>query len=168
MIRDYGMFWSSVVEAASLLSHLILSPFPFFFIHSLLPSEFCLSRLLNRFTLKHLSYLYFQSFPPICSAFCSPNSCFDFLFLIFPPPSNLFSLSVHQDKLSEEVQKQHDGPVEKGSLPVTRAELDPRLLLNPEHDASQAEEDKDKTKLLLERLKALEVLTRHHAFLLSL
>lgn len=86
----------------------------------------------------------------------------------FPPPSNLLSLSVRQDKLSEEVQKQHDGPVEKGSLPVTQAELDPRLLLNPEHDASQAEEDKDKTKLLLERLKALEVLTRHHAFLLSL
>uniref|UniRef100_A0A3Q3CJA4 NCK associated protein 5 n=1 Tax=Haplochromis burtoni TaxID=8153 RepID=A0A3Q3CJA4_HAPBU len=65
-------------------------------------------------------------------------------------------MKVYKDKLSEEVQKQHDGPVEKGSLPVTQAELDPRLLLNPEHDASQAEEDKDKTKLLLERLKALE------------
>lgn len=75
---------------------------------------------------------------------------------------------MHQDKLAEEVQKQHDGPVEKGSLPATQAEPDPRLLPNPEHDASQAEEDKDKTKLLLERLKALEVLTRHHAFLFSL
>ncbi|XP_019207363.1 nck-associated protein 5 isoform X4 [Oreochromis niloticus] len=65
-------------------------------------------------------------------------------------------MKVYKDKLSEEVQKQHDGPVEKGSLPATQAEPDPRLLPNPEHDASQAEEDKDKTKLLLERLKALE------------
>ncbi|XP_067356812.1 nck-associated protein 5-like isoform X1 [Channa argus] len=61
-----------------------------------------------------------------------------------------------KDKLSEEVQKQHDGPKENGSPMATQAELDPRLPANADPDASQAEEDKDKTKLLLERLKTLE------------
>ncbi|XP_071320436.1 nck-associated protein 5-like isoform X2 [Trachinotus anak] len=65
-------------------------------------------------------------------------------------------MKAYKDKLSEEVQKQHDGPEENGSLPVTQVELDPGLLPNADPDASQAEEDKDKTKLLLERLKALE------------
>ncbi|XP_049918964.1 nck-associated protein 5-like isoform X3 [Epinephelus moara] len=59
-------------------------------------------------------------------------------------------MKAYKDKLSEEVQKQHDGPEENGSLPQT--EPDPGL----DPDASQAEEDKDKTKLLLDRLKALE------------
>lgn len=76
-------------------------------------------------------------------------------------------LSVRQDKLSEEVQKQHDGPEENGSPPATQAELDPRLPANA--DANQAEEDKDKTKLLLERLKALEVTaSTRFSFFLSL
>ncbi|XP_069020027.1 nck-associated protein 5-like isoform X2 [Embiotoca jacksoni] len=65
-------------------------------------------------------------------------------------------MKAYKEKLSEEVQKQNDGPGENGSLPATRAEPDPGLPPNPEHDASQAEEDKDKTKPLLERLKALE------------
>uniref|UniRef100_A0A3B5B596 NCK associated protein 5 n=2 Tax=Stegastes partitus TaxID=144197 RepID=A0A3B5B596_9TELE len=65
-------------------------------------------------------------------------------------------MKAYKDKLSAEVQKQHDGPEENGSLPATQAELDPGQPPDPEHDASQAEEDKDKTKLLLDRLKALE------------
>ncbi|XP_047432355.1 nck-associated protein 5-like isoform X3 [Mugil cephalus] len=69
-------------------------------------------------------------------------------------------MKAYKDKLSEEVKKQQQqqqqqqqqtGPEDNGSpLP------DPGLQLDPEHDASQAEEDKDKTKLLAERLKALE------------
>ncbi|XP_023275981.1 nck-associated protein 5 isoform X4 [Seriola lalandi dorsalis] len=65
-------------------------------------------------------------------------------------------MKAYKDKLSEEVQKQHDGPEESGSLPATQVELDPGLLPSADPDASQAEEDKDKTKLLLERLKTLE------------
>ncbi|XP_026217512.1 nck-associated protein 5-like isoform X2 [Anabas testudineus] len=65
-------------------------------------------------------------------------------------------MKAYKDKLSEEVQKQHDGPEENGSPPANQAELDPRLPANADPDASQAEEDKDKPKLLLERLKALE------------
>ncbi|XP_028287880.1 nck-associated protein 5-like isoform X2 [Parambassis ranga] len=65
-------------------------------------------------------------------------------------------MKAYKDKLLEGVQKQHDGPEKNGSLPTTQAETDSGLPLNPEHDASQAEEDKDKTKLLLERLKTLE------------
>lgn len=68
-----------------------------------------------------------------------------------------------QDKLSEEVQKQHDGPGESDSPPATREELDPELPASADPDASQAEEDKDKTKLLAERLKALEVTASTHA-----
>ncbi|XP_042368898.1 nck-associated protein 5-like isoform X2 [Plectropomus leopardus] len=55
-------------------------------------------------------------------------------------------MKAYKDKLSEEVRKQHDDPEENGSQ--TDPGLDP--------DASQAEEDKDKTKPLLDRLKALE------------
>ncbi|XP_069377087.1 nck-associated protein 5-like isoform X3 [Paralichthys olivaceus] len=65
-------------------------------------------------------------------------------------------MKAYKDKLSEEVQKQHDGPGENGSPPASQAEPDLRLPQNADPDASQAEEDKDKTKLLLERLKALE------------
>ncbi|XP_026157625.1 nck-associated protein 5-like isoform X2 [Mastacembelus armatus] len=63
-------------------------------------------------------------------------------------------MKAYKDELSEEVQKQHDGPEENGSLLTTEA--DPGLPASAEPDASQAEEDKDKTKLLLDRLKALE------------
>lgn len=87
-------------------------------------------------------------------------TCQIFSFLSLPlSPSNLVSLSVRQDKLSEEVQKQHDGPEENGSLPATQTEPDTGPPPNADPDASQAEEDKDKTKPLLERLKALEVTT---------
>ncbi|XP_035006283.2 nck-associated protein 5 isoform X2 [Hippoglossus stenolepis] len=65
-------------------------------------------------------------------------------------------MKAYKDKLSEEVQKQHDGPGENGSPPAPQAEPDLRLLPDADPEASQAEEDKDKTKLLLERLKALE------------
>lgn len=58
-------------------------------------------------------------------------------------------LVVHQDKLSAEVQKQHGGPEEAQVEPDGGPGTDP--------DASLAEEDK--TKPLLERLKALEVRT---------
>lgn len=87
-------------------------------------------------------------------------TCQIFSFLSLPlSPSNLVSLSVRQDKLSEEVQKQHDGPEENGSPPATQTEPDTGPPPNADPDASQAEEDKDKTKPLLERLKALEVTT---------
>ncbi|KAF7230150.1 nck-associated protein 5 isoform X3 [Nothobranchius furzeri] len=54
-------------------------------------------------------------------------------------------MKAYKDKLSEEVQKQTE---ENGALPATVAD--------PECEVGQAEEDKDKTKLLLERLKTLE------------
>ncbi|XP_030011948.1 nck-associated protein 5-like isoform X2 [Sphaeramia orbicularis] len=66
-------------------------------------------------------------------------------------------MKAYKDKLSEEVQKQHDGPEENGSLPATQMEPDPGPLpLNADPDAGQEDEDKDKTKLLLDRLKTLE------------
>ncbi|XP_029926021.1 nck-associated protein 5-like isoform X2 [Myripristis murdjan] len=65
-------------------------------------------------------------------------------------------MKAYKDKLSEEVQKQHDGPEEHSSLPADQPEPDPGPLPEAESDAGQAEEDKDKTKLLVERLKALE------------
>ncbi|XP_072235840.1 nck-associated protein 5-like isoform X2 [Leuresthes tenuis] len=65
-------------------------------------------------------------------------------------------MKAYKDKLSEEVRKQHDEPEEKGSLPATEAEPDAAATEDAENNASQAEEDKDKSKLLLERLKALE------------
>nr|XP_046238558.1 nck-associated protein 5-like isoform X3 [Scatophagus argus] len=66
-------------------------------------------------------------------------------------------MKVYKDKLSEEVQKQHDGPEENSSQPATQTEPDSGLPQNADPDASQAEEeDKDKTKNLVERLKALE------------
>ncbi|XP_074483609.1 nck-associated protein 5-like isoform X1 [Sebastes fasciatus] len=61
-------------------------------------------------------------------------------------------MKAYKDKLSEEVRKQFDGPEENGSPPSTQTELPP--IADP--DASQAEEDKDKTKPLLDRLKTLE------------
>ncbi|XP_061572175.1 nck-associated protein 5-like isoform X2 [Cololabis saira] len=63
-------------------------------------------------------------------------------------------MKAYKDKLSEEVQKLQDGPVENGSPPAAGGQ--PDATPDPELDASLAEEDKDKTKLLLERLKALE------------
>uniref|UniRef100_UPI003AAC1F05 nck-associated protein 5-like n=1 Tax=Centroberyx gerrardi TaxID=166262 RepID=UPI003AAC1F05 len=60
-------------------------------------------------------------------------------------------MKAYKDKLSEEVQKQRDGPEERGAPPA-----DPEPLPTADPDAGQAEEDKDKTNLLLERLKALE------------
>lgn len=162
------MFWSSVVEAASLLSR-PSDPLPFLL--SLSPSLWFLSFTAPYPFLhpapKHLSYLTFERFLPICSGFCLPNFSFLFLSLFFissPSPSNLVLLSVHQDKLSEEVQKQRDGPEENGSLPATQTEPDSGLPPNADPDASQAEEDKDKTKPLLERLKALEVTTSPPGF----
>uniref|UniRef100_A0A8D3ADN0 Nck-associated protein 5 C-terminal domain-containing protein n=1 Tax=Scophthalmus maximus TaxID=52904 RepID=A0A8D3ADN0_SCOMX len=65
-------------------------------------------------------------------------------------------MKAYKDKLSEEVQKQHGGPDENGCLPANRAEPEPGPLPTADPDASQAEEEKDKTELLLERLKALE------------
>lgn len=108
-------------------------------------------------------FLPFPSFS--CpETFVTPNVCFfpsapSFSSSSLPSsPSNLGLLSVRQDKLSEEeVQKQHDGPEENGSPPATHPEPDGGPNANP--DASRAEEDKDKTKPLLERLKALEVTT---------
>lgn len=121
-------------------------PLPF------LLSDSCLSRLLTRLPApKHLSYLASERFLPICSGFFLPN---------FPPFSLILTLShflVRQDKLSEEVRKQFDGPEENGSPPSTQTELPP----SADPDASQAEEDKDKTKPLLDRLKTLEV---HHLY----
>lgn len=118
---------------------------------------------------KHLSYLTSGRFLPVCSGFYLPNFSFvsfSFSFFFIPPPPFLLSLpltssslSVHQDKLSEELQKQHDGPEESGSPPATRTEPDTGPPPNADPDASQAEEDKDTTKPLLERLKALEVTT---------
>ncbi|XP_038138048.1 nck-associated protein 5-like isoform X2 [Cyprinodon tularosa] len=59
-------------------------------------------------------------------------------------------MKAYKDKLLEEVQKRHNGPAENDIPPATPAELD------LEHDGIQDQEDKDKTKPLLERLKALE------------
>lgn len=78
-----------------------------------------------------------------------------------PSSSDLVFLSVPQDKLSQEVQKQQDGLKENGYPPVTQSEADGGLTADP--DDNQAEEDK--TKPLLERLKALEVITTHCATL---
>lgn len=160
------MFWSSVVEAASLLSRLPIWSSPLSSPPScfLLPSDFCLSRLLTRFCILpwnifHPSLL--SAFFPSAQTFtCQISPFFSssfFLPRIPPALPNLVSLSVRQDKLSEEVQKWHDGPEENGSPPATQTEPDTGLPPNADPDASQAEEDKDKTKPLLERLKALEV-----------
>lgn len=72
-------------------------------------------------------------------------------------PTHPVLLSAPQNKLSEEVQKQQDGPKAKGSPPTTQPELDAGPGTDP--DSSSAEEDKDETGPLLERLKALEVTT---------
>ncbi|KAM3585294.1 uncharacterized protein V6R79_013311 [Siganus canaliculatus] len=68
-------------------------------------------------------------------------------------------MKAYKDKLAEDVQKQHDNPEEDGSPPAIREEADsgpPPLDAAADADGSQAEEDGDKTKPLLERLKALE------------
>uniref|UniRef100_A0A3P9JTI1 Nck-associated protein 5 n=1 Tax=Oryzias latipes TaxID=8090 RepID=A0A3P9JTI1_ORYLA len=54
-------------------------------------------------------------------------------------------MKAYKDKLSEEVQKLQDGPEARQAEPAST-----------ELDGSQADEDRDKTKLLLERLKTLE------------
>ncbi|XP_047211308.1 nck-associated protein 5-like isoform X3 [Girardinichthys multiradiatus] len=59
-------------------------------------------------------------------------------------------MKAYKDKLSEEVQKVHEGPAENDIPLATTAELD------GQRDGSQEQEDKDKTKSLLEHLKALE------------
>lgn len=164
------MLLSSVVDAASLLSHLPiwyspLSLSPVF--HFLLPSfllDFCSA--VFHLALKHLSYLFstlsshllrflFAKLP--CPLWHTPP-----VFL----PANLVSLSVRQDKLSEEVQKQHNGPEERVSPLLSQAKSGDSLPANA-NDANQAEEDKDKTKPLLERLKALEVTTPTQLFFFS-
>lgn len=160
------MFWSFVVKAASLLSHLLIwsSPsslsmsFTFFFpLISPAPPPFFISPWKIRHTSpSHLLRSWL-------ARFCCP---FRPLFL-FSSCSNLILLSVQQDKLTEEVHKQHDGPEENGSPQATQ-ELDRGLPASAEPDASQAEEDGNKTKLLLERLKALEVRTLTHSLGLCL
>ncbi|KAM9836193.1 nck-associated protein 5-like [Aulostomus maculatus] len=63
-------------------------------------------------------------------------------------------MKAYKDKLSEELHKQHDGPEENGSPPASQTQPDPAGMPScADPDASQAE---DKTKLLLDRLKALE------------
>ncbi|XP_028427527.1 nck-associated protein 5-like isoform X3 [Perca flavescens] len=65
-------------------------------------------------------------------------------------------MKAYKDKLSEEVRKRYDGLEGNGSPPSTQTEPDPGLLPNADPDASQAEEDTDKSRPLLDRLKALE------------
>ncbi|XP_041834861.1 nck-associated protein 5-like isoform X2 [Melanotaenia boesemani] len=62
-------------------------------------------------------------------------------------------MKAYKDKLSEEVQKQCDGPEENGSQAGTEA--DPKLMQDAENNTGLAEDDKDKTGLL-GRLKTLE------------
>ncbi|XP_054641041.1 nck-associated protein 5-like isoform X3 [Dunckerocampus dactyliophorus] len=63
-------------------------------------------------------------------------------------------MKAYKEKLSEEAHKQHDGPEKTGPLPATQTGQDSVMPLHA--DASQADEDDGRTKLLLERLKALE------------
>lgn len=81
-------------------------------------------------------------------SFTAPPALFpSVVFLsLFLAPLTSSLLSLNQDKLSEEVQKLQVG------LEATRAEP-----ADAELDGSQADEDRDRTKLLLERLKTLEV-----------
>ncbi|XP_053710816.1 nck-associated protein 5-like isoform X3 [Synchiropus splendidus] len=65
-------------------------------------------------------------------------------------------MKAYKDKLTEEGQKQHCVPEENGPLLAAHPELEFGLLASTNQDASLAEEEKDKTKVLLERLKALE------------
>ncbi|KAM4538225.1 nck-associated protein 5-like isoform 2-T2 [Fundulus diaphanus] len=59
-------------------------------------------------------------------------------------------MKAYKDKLSEEVQKLHQGLAENDIRLAAPAELD------AEHGGGEEQEDNDKTKPLLERLKALE------------
>ncbi|XP_057674339.1 nck-associated protein 5-like isoform X3 [Corythoichthys intestinalis] len=63
-------------------------------------------------------------------------------------------MKVYKEKLSEEVQKQHDCPEENSPLLATQTE--PASATQPLNDASQTDNNDDRTKLLLERLKTLE------------
>lgn len=87
MIRDYGMFWSSVVEAASPLSHLPIWSSPLFLSSSfaasfpLIPAFHASLTVLPR-NICHTSI--FNPFLPSALPFRLPNSCFHFLLLIPP------------------------------------------------------------------------------------
>ncbi|XP_076008560.1 nck-associated protein 5-like isoform X2 [Genypterus blacodes] len=65
-------------------------------------------------------------------------------------------MKAYKDKLSEEVQKRHAGIEESTTPPATPTEPARTLPRADDLDADQAEEDKDKNNLLLERLKTLE------------
>ncbi|KAM9820838.1 nck-associated protein 5-like [Neosynchiropus ocellatus] len=65
-------------------------------------------------------------------------------------------MKAYKDRLIEEGQKQHRVPEENGPLLAAQTELEFGLLAPSNQDATLAEEEKDKTKVLLERLKALE------------
>ncbi|XP_077370154.1 nck-associated protein 5-like isoform X2 [Festucalex cinctus] len=59
-------------------------------------------------------------------------------------------MKAYKENLSEEVQKQHDCPEENDPLPATHMEPESHA------DAGQTDDNDDRTKLLLERLKSLE------------
>nr|XP_057906795.1 nck-associated protein 5-like isoform X2 [Doryrhamphus excisus] len=63
-------------------------------------------------------------------------------------------MKAYKEKLSEEVHKQHDCPEKTSPLPATQTGQESVMPLQA--DASQTDEDDGRTKLLLERLKALE------------
>ncbi|XP_061632908.1 nck-associated protein 5-like isoform X4 [Phyllopteryx taeniolatus] len=63
-------------------------------------------------------------------------------------------MKAYKEKLSEEVQKQHDCPEENSPLLATQVE--PESGKRPHADTSQTYDNDDRTKLLLERLKTLE------------
>ncbi|XP_077578817.1 nck-associated protein 5-like isoform X2 [Stigmatopora nigra] len=69
-------------------------------------------------------------------------------------PDTMDIMKLYKEKLSEEVQKQHDCPMENSPLPATQTELASATQLLT--DASQTDNNDDRTKLLLERLKTLE------------
>ncbi|XP_061685909.1 nck-associated protein 5-like isoform X2 [Syngnathoides biaculeatus] len=62
--------------------------------------------------------------------------------------------TVSKEKLSEEMQKQHDCPEESSPLPLTQ--MEPESGMRPHADTGQTYDNDDRTKLLLERLKTLE------------
>ncbi|XP_049611537.1 nck-associated protein 5 isoform X1 [Syngnathus scovelli] len=61
-------------------------------------------------------------------------------------------MKAYKEKFSEELRKQHDGPEDNGLPPATQ--MDPGM--RPHADTSQIDDNDDRTKLLLERLKTLE------------
>ncbi|XP_077418997.1 nck-associated protein 5-like isoform X3 [Vanacampus margaritifer] len=64
-------------------------------------------------------------------------------------------MKAYKEKFSEEVQKQQDCPEEKAPLPATQMEPESGMR-RPHAGASQADDNHDKTKILLERLKSLQ------------